>query len=250
MTAGENTYFPRRAHLFEQVSDMIAERISRGEWKPGEMLPNEVELSQRFQVSQGTMRRALRILTESGVLVRQQGRGSFVAEFSSEQMSVMHRFVRLEADPGISTAQIATSAELVKFEKEPAPLEVCRALRIPAGESAIHAVRLLKAGGELITWDEIWANAEDFKALSADNIMHHKEKVLYAFYQNVCGVTITSVSETAKACLLDTEICRRFGLAEPLPVIEIRRIAFTLGNRPVEYRVQRSITEHYHYRIS
>lgn len=72
--------------------------------------------------------------------------------------------------------------------------------------------------------------------------------MLYAFYQHTCGVTITHCEETAKAELLDPILCKTYNLPDPLPVIESRRIAFTYKDQPVEYRIQRSITLHYHYR--
>lgn len=62
------------------------------------MLPNEVELTSLFGVSQGTMRRALRMLVDTGVLVRQQGKGTFVAEFSRNEGSIYRRFIRLLPD--------------------------------------------------------------------------------------------------------------------------------------------------------
>lgn len=72
--------FPQRLTLFEQVSKTLAEMICHGKWAPGEMLPNEIELAHSFNVSQGTMRRALNLLVDKGALIRRQGKGTFVAE--------------------------------------------------------------------------------------------------------------------------------------------------------------------------
>lgn len=60
--------FPQRRTLFEEVSERVGGLISKGRWHPGEMLPNEVELAGMFGVSQGTMRRALKMLVDTGVL--------------------------------------------------------------------------------------------------------------------------------------------------------------------------------------
>lgn len=240
-----NAGTPRRETLFEQVSRMVAECIRQG----GEMLPNEVELAAAFSVSQGTMRRALRILTDNGVLIRQQGRGTFVAEFSHNEDKVYHRYISLEPDDETQTEASPTSAELVTFEKVPAPLPVMRALKLETASDVIHAVRLLKASSGLVTYDELWCRADDFRALTAENLAHHEEKMLYAFYQRACGVTILRSEDYAKAVLMPEDLCRRYGLKSPLPVIEVQRISFTYNDRPVEYRRQLSITEHYHFKL-
>lgn len=240
---------PKKETLFEQVSQLLADKIRRGEWRPGEMLPNEAELAASFGVSQGTVRRAMQILVSEGIVIRRQGRGSFVAEFSAEQRRVMERFVRLEADDP-AFAAVATGAELLEFKTMLPPETVRETLRLPAGAMVIHAARVLMSGKEPVTFDDIWLPQTDFAKLTAESLMHHPEKLLYAFYQRECGVTIVSSEETARAVLLDPDLCRRFGLPEPMPVIEVRRCSRTLGGRPVECRLQRSITRHYHYRIS
>lgn len=244
-----NAGTPRRETLFEQVSRLVAECIRQGKWKPGEMLPNEVELAAAFSVSQGTMRRALRILTDNGVLIRQQGRGTFVAEFSHNEDQVYHRYISLKPDDETQTEASPTSAELVTFEKVSAPWSVMRVLKLETASEVIHAVRLLKASSGLVTYDELWCLANDFRALTAENLAHHEEKMLYAFYQRACGVTILRREDYAKAVLMPEDLCRRYGLKNPLPVIEVQRISFTYNDRPVEYRRQLSITEHYHFKL-
>lgn len=73
--------------------------------------------------------------------------------------------------------------------------------------------------------------------------------MLYAFYQRACGVTILRSEDYAKAVLMPEDLCRRYNLTSPLPVIEVQRISFTYNDRPVEYRRQLSITEHYHFKL-
>ena len=89
---------PKRLTLFEEVEQQIAEMIHQGKWAPGDMLPNEVDLSRDLGVSQGTVRRALKGLVDSGVLLRHQGKGTFVTEFSHNEELVYERYIRLEPD--------------------------------------------------------------------------------------------------------------------------------------------------------
>lgn len=241
---------PKRETLFEQVSRSLSGWIRDGRWKPGEMLPNEVELAQAFGVSQGTMRRALRILVENGVLVREQGRGTFVAEFSRGQGRLYERFVTMEPDDPKEAERSPTEAELIVFERAVPAWRISEKLKIEAGTPVIHAVRLLKTSAGLVTYDELWCNPDDFRSLTAENLAHHEEKMLYAFYQRACGVTIVRKDETAKAVLMPEDLCAQFGLTPPLPVIEIRRVSYTYSDHPVEFRRQYSITGRYHFRIA
>lgn len=240
--------FPKRETLFEQTSQAVAELIHTGHWRPGDMLPNEIELAEQFNVSQGTMRRALKMLVDSGVLIRHQGRGTFVADFGHNEKMVYDRYIRLVPDDLDEKETIPTTTKLISFEVTSPTPEVAKALQIIPSIPVIHAVRLMstcRAG--LVTYDELWAVASVFHRLTEENLRNHKEKMLYAFYQNQCGVTITHSEETLKAVLMPEEICTQYNLPTPLPVMEVRRLSFTYPEQPVEFHRQLSITEHFHY---
>lgn len=247
--ARDESLFPRRETLFEQVSSRIASLIHQGKWNPGEMLPNEVELAKMFSVSQGTMRRALKILVDSGVLIRHQGRGTFVAEFSHNEYLVYNRYIRLVPD-STKDETSPTRTDLVLFETVSAPDMVLDALQLSVGSQVIHAARAMYTSSGLVTYDELWAVAKDFSLMTEANLRQHDEKMLYAYYQKTCNVTITKSDEIVKAGLMPYELCRQYGLTNPLPVIEIRRTSYTYGDRPIEFHLQRCITERYHYKVS
>ena len=68
--------------LYSQLRNLLADQIASGKWKPGESLPNETLLAQQFGTSVGTVRKALDIMEAESLLVRKQGRGTFVNDFS------------------------------------------------------------------------------------------------------------------------------------------------------------------------
>ncbi|MEI3354969.1 MAG: GntR family transcriptional regulator [Duodenibacillus massiliensis] len=244
----EGLFFSQRQMLFEQVSERMGALISNGRWRPGEMLPNEVELAGMFGVSQGTMRRALGKLVDTGVLIRYQGKGTFVAEYSRNEGKVYQRFIRLMPDSEADEA-LPSKSVMLYFERELPPEDVRNALDLPVGVKTIHAARTLNTAQGLVTHDELWANPEVFEKLTKENLARHEEKMLYAFYQRACGVTITKCEEMLKAKLMPEDLCSEFGLSAPTPVIEIRRTAFTYGDKPVEFHIQRCLTDRYHYQI-
>lgn len=244
----------RRETLFERVAAEVEKQIEDKRWRVGDFLPNEVELAALFGVSQGTVRRALKILVDKGILIRQQGRGTFVADYATTAGAVANRYVRLLPDtnePDLPTESRVESFEVVRAAT--LPLEVVRALALQEKDEVIHVKRahlIRNEGRELpVSFDEHYLVASDFKKLTPQNFARHRDRVLYAFYQNECGVTISSYREEVKAAFLEEEYASRYGIPTPEPILIGRRTACTLGHRPVEYRIQRYMTRRYHFLI-
>ena len=84
--------------LYKQIKSLLVQRLQQGEWKPGEPIPSELELAARFQVSQGTVRKAVDELAAENLLVRRQGKGTFVA--THQEARAQFRFLRLRPDQG------------------------------------------------------------------------------------------------------------------------------------------------------
>src|SRR5215831_1351807 len=84
--------------LYEQIKILLTQSLVAGEWKPGESIPSEVDLAQRYRVSQGTVRKAIDELASEHILVRRQGKGTFVA--SHNEPAYQYRFLRVTPDDG------------------------------------------------------------------------------------------------------------------------------------------------------
>ncbi len=94
--------------LYRQIKDLLVRSLDRGEWKPGELIPSEIELAARFQVSQGTVRKAVDELAAENLLVRRQGKGTFVA--THHEPRAQFRFLRVIPDEGEPAAAAAASS--------------------------------------------------------------------------------------------------------------------------------------------
>src|SRR5204862_8254338 len=75
---------PAFSPLYQQIKALMTQRLQAGEWRPGEAIPSELELAARFKVSQGTVRKAIDELAAENLLVRRQGKGTFVATHAEE----------------------------------------------------------------------------------------------------------------------------------------------------------------------
>ena len=89
---------PAFSPLYQQIKGLILQGLQTGEWKPGEGIPSEMELAARYRVSQGTVRKAIDELANNNLLVRRQGKGTFVATHAEQQ--VQYRFLKLMPDLG------------------------------------------------------------------------------------------------------------------------------------------------------
>ena len=137
---------PAFSPLYQQIKALITRSLQGGEWKPGEAIPSEIELAARYKVSQGTVRKAIDALADENLLVRRQGKGTFVATHAEEK--VQYRFLRLTPDSGEAGGM---ERRFIDCRRLRAPADIARALELKAGDTAVQVRRLLhfrgRAGG-------------------------------------------------------------------------------------------------------
>ncbi|MBD9388414.1 histidine utilization repressor [Agrobacterium sp. AGB01] len=126
----------REAPLYERMKAQIKARIESGEWPVNSRIPSENELVDVLGVSRMTANRALRELASEGVIVRVQGRGSFVAP---KKRSAKFMGVRNIADE-IAERGATHRAELILAQREPCGPELAEALEIKVGNIAFHTI--------------------------------------------------------------------------------------------------------------
>lgn len=225
--------------LYQQVREEITRHLASGRWQPGTMLPSEQELARELGVSQGTVRKALDAMTAERILVRRQGRGTFVAEY--EESRILFQFFRLYPDAGerlFPVSKVLDVCSLSPSEEEREALEL-------EGKAAVWRVsRLRYHGPELIMRETLSLPVAQFADLGELNEIPNN---VYRLYSQRWGITITRISEKLKAVTADEADRAELGCAIGAPLLEIRRVAFDLNKRPVEYRRSRCLTESMHY---
>jgi GntR family transcriptional regulator len=264
----ENEIAPRFAPLYLQVKSLITERLQRGDWKPGETIPSEVELAVRYRVSQGTIRKAIDELASERLLVRRQGRGTFVA--SHLEAGAQFRFLRLRMDeppiegarpvgPGTSDATSRSAVEparsvqgerlvsrILECRRLKGPAEVVRMLRLRAGEAVVLVRRLLELSGDPTVLDEIWLPGARFRGLSAERLATYQGP-LYALLETEFGTRMIRAEERLKAVAAPSEVARTLGLSARQPILRIDRLTRTYQDTPVEFRRAWCSTTRHHY---
>ncbi|TXF10037.1 GntR family transcriptional regulator [Pelomicrobium methylotrophicum] len=232
--------------LYKHVKSEIIQSLTKGEWGPGEMLPSEPKLAERYGVGISTVRAAIGELAAAGVLVKKQGKGTFVAVHGEERS--IYQFFHVVRNDGRKDLPIS---ELLLFKKVQADNEVADLLKLPRSEKRhdVYLLRnVLRVQGTPVVVSDITVPAALFPGLN-EEILRTGGRTLYAVYQKHFGVHIVRTIEQLRAVKADSVATRIFSLPRSEPVLEVRRVAYTFNDLPVEVRRSQVDTRHYHYRI-
>lgn len=229
------------APLYEQIRQLIVAALAAGEWRPGDALPSEAALAERFHASPGTVRRALDELTAAHVVERRQGAGTFVATHTAPRDA--YRFLRLVADDGT----VGFKRELVHCRRARASAETARALHLRTSEPVIEVRRLLLRGTRPVVLDDLWLPERHFAGLTAQ-VINAYPGTLYALFEERYRVHMVRADEKLRAVAASAEAAGLLGLAAGTPLLSVDRVAYTYGDRPVELRRGLYHTEADHYR--
>ena len=225
--------------LYVQVRELMIGRMIQGVWKPGAVLPSEVQLAEEFGVSQGTVRKALDALAAENLVIRRQGRGTFVAEHDDER--ALFHFFHLVGEDG--SRQLPGGSQLSCRAGKSTRLEAER-LDIGRGARVIRVRRTRDLAGASAIYESISVPAELFPDLGGDGVLPN---TLYELYESRYGVTIVRAEERLRAVEAPAEAAALLGLMPGAPLLEIDRVAFALNGRPAEWRVSLCDTRHHHY---
>ena len=228
--------------LYRQIKHLITQSLVSGEWRPGDPIPSEIELASRYSVSQGTVRKAVSELAGENLLIRFQGKGTFVASHAEER-SKFH-FLRLTPDRGELKA---LTAELIDFRRLRADAVSAKLLRLPPGGGLCLIRRVMLLSDRATVYEEVRLPAHSFKGLSATVIERH-ECMLYSMYETAFGVRILHADERLKAVAAPREAATALGLAPGAPVLLLERVAYTYTEEPAEMRRSWCDTREHHYR--
>lgn len=233
---------PTFSPLYRQIKEFLINSLKEGEWGPGDAIPSEGELASRFNVSQGTVRKAIDEMAAENLLVRRQGKGTFVATHDDPRS--FYRFLRLVPDGGRPTQAVSDPFYCETVESTP---EVAGVLGLRAGEKVVLVKRLLRFNGEPVVFDQIYLLAELFQGLTL-NALRGKERSLYSLFETDYGVRMIHAEEHLRAVAADAESAGLLGVAAGEPLLLVERTAYTYGNKPVEWRRGLYCTRRHHYR--
>lgn len=227
--------------LYKEVKTRLTRGLAAGEWKAGEAIPSESRLAERFGVSIGTIRKAIDELVAERILLRQQGRGTFVATHTEDR--TLFYFFHIVGKDGSRELPVI---ELLSFRKARASAAEEERLAIARGAPVFRIQNVLKLAGKPVLVDDIAVPAEVFADLDED-VFGGRVGTIYGLYQARYGITVTRISERISAGHPPARAAELLGLTAQTPALAIKRVAYTYDDTPVEYRVSWVDTERHEY---
>lgn len=227
--------------LYRSIKFELTRAISQGKIQAGSPLPTEKELANRFQVSVGTVRRAMADLVAEKVLVRQQGRGTFLAPVDSTRM--LNSFWHIARRDGGREVPIV---QTLRFEEGVADEHTAMRLKIHTGDPIFVVVNLMLMGGDPVLLDGLHIPKAIFPTLTQEQFVS-RDATIYDLYQTRFHVTVVKTIDYVRAISADSDTAKRLDVAFGTPLLEVVRVAYALDDQPVELRRSLLSTEHYEF---
>ena len=234
------TDFTYNGPLYSQVRDRIVDRLAKGIWQPGMILPTEPDLAKEFGVSLGTLRRALDTLARDNLVVRQQGKGTFVAENPSQR--TLFHFFYLVGDDGIR--HLPTS-RVIHSQRRRATGEERERLELPQSANVIRIERVREIEGQPVIVETLRFPAHIFPDLDKQPTKE-LPNTLYQHIEHHYSIIVHKAMERLKAIAVSPEDAVLLGIEPGTPLQLIDRIALTPDDVPIEWRSSRCNTDHYY----
>jgi GntR family transcriptional regulator len=236
---------PAFSPLYQQIKGLILQSLQSGEWKPGESIPSEIDLASRYRVSQGTVRKAIDELSSENLLVRRQGKGTFVATHAEQH--IQYRFLKLMPDSGDLQSEGPAQRDIIDCRRLRASAEVARALALRTGDAVLQARRVLSFAGRPTILEDLWLPGTPFKGLTAERLNQYRGP-MYALFETEFGVRMVRAEEKIRAVLPDAAQSVLLKIPRSTPVLSVERIAYTYNDVPMEMRRGLYLTDTHHYR--
>jgi GntR family transcriptional regulator len=243
--SADNSSTPAFSPLYQQIKGLILNSLRSAEWRPGEAIPSEMDLAGRYRVSQGTVRKAIDELAAENLLLRRQGKGTFVATHAEQQ--VQFRFLKLVPESGIRGSEGPAQRNIIECRRTRASAEIGRALALRSGDAVLQVRRVLSFGGAPIILEDIWLPAAPFKGLTAERLSNYQGP-MYALFETEFNVRMVRADEKIRAIPATAEHQSLLKVSCGTPLLSVERTAFTYRDEPMELRFgcYRTDTHHYH----
>lgn len=224
--------------LYRQVRESLVQRLLDRTWPPGHLLPSEMDLAAEIGVSQGTVRKALDEMAAERLVVRRQGRGTYVAEHDDDR--ILFQFFKLQADNG---TRVFPDSAILSVETRLATDNERLRLELPA-RSQVIVIRRVRSYNDIpLLVETLSLPFSLFAGLEKGDIPNN----LYQLYAARFRITVARAHEKLKAICLVSDDALALGVPEGTPALAIDRIAIALDGKPVEWRVSHCLTQQFHY---
>lgn len=237
----KRTTTPSLRPLFAQIKELIIERVRAGEWQAGNPLPSEHEFADYYNVSQGTVRKAIAEMAADNLVERYRGKGTFVASHTDGREH--SRFFHIVGNDGVKRLP---GSQPLSCRLSQTTNEMQKVLGLGNAKTVVIAERLRLIDDVPVILETITVSDDMFPGFSeAWNGEIPNE--FYPFYETKYGTRVVGAKERLSVVTATNRVADLLGLSPGSPLLQIDRTAHTFGEQPVEHRVSLCNTAHYHY---
>ncbi len=228
-------------YSYKRVKFAITHALSQKRWGHSEAIPSEPLLAKKFKVSVGTVRRAVNELVAENILIREQGRGTFVISHTEDYM--LNVFFRIESKSG---KRELPKSNLISFNKVKPSKFVSNLLKINTNEKIYKIKTILTFNGSPAIVDEIYLPEKIFPNLEP-SFFSERNGTLFKLFQERYGVTVFKTKETVVAECPSDEIARLLNKNSKDPILKITRVAYAYKDTVVDLRIRFVDSSNYRY---
>jgi GntR family transcriptional regulator len=216
--------------LYATIEETIAAEIAQGAYRPGDQLPTEDALLERFQVSRITVRRAIQNLVNRGLLEIRRGLGTFVLSPRIEaELTKLTGFVEdMHAAGRKATARVVSQGVVA------ASARVAERLQLAKGTKVMHIKRVRLADGTPISFDETYLPLPLGKQIVLKDLRRHP---IFTLLEEEYGVPLVEADYELEAVIATKAVADALQVRVGSPIFQIERTSMTTGNQPVDYEV-------------
>jgi GntR family transcriptional regulator len=214
--------------LYVQIAEGLLDRIESGELKSGDRLPSERELSEKLGVNRMTLRRALRVIEDQGLLVRRRGSGTYVAEPKIE----WHAGRLIPFTRGAQRRGYTPGAKVVLFEQRPVEAAVAKELGLSVSAPVYYVHRLRFVSQEPVLLERFTVPAERFSGFEHYDLA---QRSLYEVMESEYGVSVSCARQSLEPVVASEYEAELLGVRPGAPLMLERRLAVDQAGQPVEH---------------
>ncbi len=218
--------------LYYQLFRILQRFIQEQGLKPGDRFPSEEAITEHFGVSRPTVNKATQQLVAQGWLIRERGRGTFVADKSLVELTLLSDGLSLAEQFG-KQAQARLQSKRIAAEHIPATSKLSASLRIPLGEPVLFLRRLRLVDNRPTIVCDSYVQTTRFPGLAEHPLVRQS---LYATFEERYDVPVMYSSRTAEAVeVVEQDVAALLEVPLFSPVLLLRGTTFTKGHVPIEY---------------
>lgn len=219
---------------YEKIAFDIKEDILSEKYKPNEQLPFEKELCEKYNVSKMTVKKALDLLVNDGLIIKRRGSGTFIKDITEKEIQ---RIIEKKQFSGLTTTSIGhkVTSKVLEFKIINATKEIADILKIEEDEFIYFVHRVRYVDDKAVVIEKTYIPLNLIPGMKLADV----KKSIYGYIKDKLGLNIQSAHSTVRAMKSD-ELDRKYlNLEKDEPILEVERVAYLDNGKVFEYSFSR-----------